>query len=1379
MATYAQAPSHSIMDDISDSGDDESFQGDIVMDQQAFYQHQHQQQQMQYEQHQAENPNANVTEEELEDEDAFSDESSVASVPDEHIDFSLTYALHTFLATVEGQASVVKGDSLVLLDDANSYWWLVRVLKTEDVGYIPAENIETPFERLARLNKHRNVGHAAATDQEKAAAAVQGREKLKGLIAGKAKDLTSDKSGEKGGFASRRVDFAPPTYVDHPGVTWSSDEEESEGEDEMEEAERDVESDSEGPEREHGEAEISGVEDHLVAGAEMEPDDGIAWEAGAGEQEQKRIMERNRIVTPQSNNPFAPRPTETIATGFPNASSSSTSLASTASIVLDPAQAGETRRLTATPSVAQGALLPSVMAQQPVARNVSGQSIQSVSSVVSSASASTARSSTPTSPEKEDGRKMKKAKKDEPEKKKSKGVLGGLFSRSKKDKKGISSVDPRSSEESMVSGAVEPISQRFSEESSSSPASRARAASSPQQTVSHSLKLQQRDQELQQSYQNKYLVRSPTTDQPHTSANEAAAAVAQSAAAMRLAATMNTAGSSTSQRPSSIILSPNPAGPPLLNVIRLFSGEHIKSEASFKTVLLNETTSSADLIRQAIQRFGLHGNEAIYYLTVKDVSGDEMELAPEEKPLSAFEQAVQRWAEEQEERRADAMTPTVKRSSVGSISSIKSNLSTHPAIQKLGMNDFSDDSTVKIYLNRRRPNSHQGANGNGMPDPASEFSSYSTQLSTVQESSPEQRGSEWSSPGDTPPGRAVSGSDTATPSTPHRLNPSLTINVNGQASPERFSSPSARFTVQLVIHPTDLPDSLSFDPASDAIISRSQARERHIDERIPNDVRRKVFVLPRNATVVETIEQGLERFGIQEGVVDGGDDVEDKTGKKVKYALVAAVSGQGGFALFPSILRSNADGTVLTEKPLSLSSKLLEAYPSPPVMKLMERMTPEQRRRSRDASQNAGNPSDLLGTDPVFILRRVGRKPVPLEEITLGRVITASEAPLSPQEIIAAQRAASRAHQKSLISAHNNTSQGVDLVLPDKGTLRSSRLLEPDGEETVRYSFIDGENGETYDISELLEEEWGHDSPKPQLAAPQFKRTGTGNSSYHTAPSTPEPASEDIPPPLDAAGGGGKDILKGVLQKNDGRNLEEKIQRVINKVRSGSLVKAAVDESAPTAPTISGRQTPQNGSAPRTLSPLPEGRPMDPSGPAALVHTAASVNRIVSRHRQQPSIASIMSDLSATAPEHPDRDGSITPMTATTSSHPTPQFSGAVFTRAVGSRSPTPVNPVRYKDDFGMKEMLASIEARARELRPTGKKKVDEADEVERRWWGERVDLEGVQPEIRGCFEGIRGKLESFERDLDDLLVGLLTTTTTATTTNNHTPPPAATTITT
>jgi hypothetical protein len=95
-----------------------------------------------------------------EHEDQFAEEddrSSSLSIPNESIDFDLVYSLHSFAATVEGQASVVKGDSLVLMDDSNSYWWLVRVLKTQEIGYIPAENIETPFERLARLNKHRNV----------------------------------------------------------------------------------------------------------------------------------------------------------------------------------------------------------------------------------------------------------------------------------------------------------------------------------------------------------------------------------------------------------------------------------------------------------------------------------------------------------------------------------------------------------------------------------------------------------------------------------------------------------------------------------------------------------------------------------------------------------------------------------------------------------------------------------------------------------------------------------------------------------------------------------------------------------------------------------------------------------------------------------------------------------------------------------------------------------------------------------------------------------------------------------------------------------------------------------------------------------------------
>lgn len=63
----------------------------------------------------------------------------------EDIDFEFVYALHTFIATVEGQANAQKGDTMVLLDDSNSYWWLVRVVKDGSIGkiydYFPLEDL--------------------------------------------------------------------------------------------------------------------------------------------------------------------------------------------------------------------------------------------------------------------------------------------------------------------------------------------------------------------------------------------------------------------------------------------------------------------------------------------------------------------------------------------------------------------------------------------------------------------------------------------------------------------------------------------------------------------------------------------------------------------------------------------------------------------------------------------------------------------------------------------------------------------------------------------------------------------------------------------------------------------------------------------------------------------------------------------------------------------------------------------------------------------------------------------------------------------------------------------------------------------------------------
>ncbi|RFU73602.1 hypothetical protein TARUN_8654 [Trichoderma arundinaceum] len=125
----------------------------------------------------------------------------------EDIDFEFVYALHTFVATVEGQANATKGDTMVLLDDSNSYWWLVRVVKDSSIGYLPAEHIETPTERLARLNKHRNIDLSASmlTDQQ------PGQKQKSGFSIGIKKKAT--------------VVFAEPTYHNYSDRDYSSDEE--------------------------------------------------------------------------------------------------------------------------------------------------------------------------------------------------------------------------------------------------------------------------------------------------------------------------------------------------------------------------------------------------------------------------------------------------------------------------------------------------------------------------------------------------------------------------------------------------------------------------------------------------------------------------------------------------------------------------------------------------------------------------------------------------------------------------------------------------------------------------------------------------------------------------------------------------------------------------------------------------------------------------------------------------------------------------------------------------------------------------------------------------------------------------------------------------
>ncbi|KAJ2608126.1 protein phosphatase regulator [Coemansia sp. RSA 1365] len=92
------------------------------------------------------------------DSDIVSDDNdSVSSLVDEDVDFNYVYALFHFPQMVDGQVTVEEGEKLTLLDDSNSYWWLVQKLHNNQMGYIPADNIETAFGKLARVNRRKNL----------------------------------------------------------------------------------------------------------------------------------------------------------------------------------------------------------------------------------------------------------------------------------------------------------------------------------------------------------------------------------------------------------------------------------------------------------------------------------------------------------------------------------------------------------------------------------------------------------------------------------------------------------------------------------------------------------------------------------------------------------------------------------------------------------------------------------------------------------------------------------------------------------------------------------------------------------------------------------------------------------------------------------------------------------------------------------------------------------------------------------------------------------------------------------------------------------------------------------------------------------------------
>jgi hypothetical protein len=532
-----------------------------------------------------------------------------------------------------------------------------------------------------------------------------------------------------------------------------------------------------------------------------------------------------------------------------------------------------------------------------------------------------------------------------------------------------------------------------------------------------------------------------------------------------------------------------------------------------------------------------------------------------------------------------------------------------------------------------------------------------------------------------------------------------------------------------------------------------------------------------------------------------------------------------------------------TESLLSLLSKVIDAYWTPPLLKPYDRTSKEFRRRSVDATLILGLPGDVLATDPVFVIRRsaINRQansgtrapgpvptlvdelassqqkrsslsalatdpvilnlspttisslpydaPTPLmtgtsTQIVSDTLLSNSTPALTPRETIAAQRSAAQANQRSILSAQKNSAQGVDVVLPNRETIRSSRVFDDD---RVRYSYIDEDGSET-DISEIVESEWAT-APTDDGFVSRASRILTGvslnGSTLHDrSRSEQEEEREAVDAlketPLTIEGGdhgsfkaiprskavnASTDILEDalgervVISPGSSESLQERLDRVLAKAKD----KRRKSRDGSRTPS---RQA--NKDDERSITPNPtNSTSSNEIGTTSPVSQRTETTMVI-----EPSPTGTLPDRGSPFPENGRLSPTLTRLAASTSrlpdspassihsgrtvgggSNETPDTSNSaiIITRGGGRRSSTnrrtsngrEARTIVYHDNYGLETLLTLVEGESSNAIPI-KLKAREDSGVEGLFGRDFKDLE-IAPEVREMFAESRKTHEDLD----------------------------------
>ncbi|CAG8449323.1 12365_t:CDS:2, partial [Acaulospora colombiana] len=585
------------------------------------------------------------------------------SIPNENIDFELVYALHKFQATVEGQISVERDDKLKLLDDSNSYWWLVKVLRCDAVGYIPAESIETPYERLARLNRHRNINFASSGNNKEEDYL---RREHKGQV--------------------KIVSFTSPLHVvaeEHSDYLEDIDDEsyeEYEGDDELLEDDTEPTTDPALQNEKVEDTGINGLQENSDTNKNAPKSEVLDDENQQQNNEEDLLRHdqasQHQLGQPahkQNSEPAIGRMKQNVYTNEQNHSASS--VPSDITKIIN--QPGETIKTSLTPALGSDFMdfsddeerQSNAKTNKPFGNDPTKTKI-SFDELIKN--------------DEKDEKKGGKSKKEE--KKKEGGRFMNFFKRkSKKKEEEPPKQFSKTTGNSNYNNRVKPANIQYQQmDSQSSPR---QGSLTDQQRIQvqvdlHSQRDQGQQSQMQQQGQQKMQA---LTRPPLQQKSQLRPQSPQQQEKYQEHQQFSNINSQSQQTPAT-------QSNTIYNVFRIFAGKNIMASEEFKVVLLSPTISVKDLIKKTLIRFKLDSEEnwADYYITVKEINGDQVRLSPHDHPLEIYDSLIT----------SSVPLPTVRRESISSISSTFSNLSGHDVIKALDLQNESQNSAC-FFLNKK------------------------------------------------------------------------------------------------------------------------------------------------------------------------------------------------------------------------------------------------------------------------------------------------------------------------------------------------------------------------------------------------------------------------------------------------------------------------------------------------------------------------------------------------------------------------------------------------------------------------------------------------------------------------------------------------------